>query len=144
MRINGEWYACEDGIVRPVLRGEIFAADGSWVQALFLVDTGADCTAFSASILAALGFRPSATGERFGGIGGIADTVAVETRIQLASEDSGMVVFRGRYVAFTQLEALDMSIIGRDILQLFAVIVDQPAGVVGMIRDRHRYTIEQV
>ena len=61
----------------------------------------------------------------------------------MMSADGGMVVCRGRYAAFTQLEALDMNVLGGDILQLFAVIVDQPAGVVCLIRDRHRYAVEQ-
>ena len=142
MRINGEWSVGDDGMVRPTLRGEILAADGSWVQAPFLVDTGADCTVLSASVWTALGFHPSVTGERLGGVGGVTETVGVDTRIQMVSEDRGVVVFRGRYAAFTQLEALDMSVLGRDILRLFAVIVDQPAGRVSLLRDRHRYTIE--
>ena len=31
MRIDGEWFLCGDGKVRPVIRGELLAADGSWV-----------------------------------------------------------------------------------------------------------------
>src|SRR5688572_5347068 len=71
MRINGEWSVGDDGMVRPTLRGEILAADGSWVQAPFLVDTGADCTVLSASVWTALGFHPYVTGERLGGVGGV-------------------------------------------------------------------------
>lgn len=56
MRIDGEWYQCDDGIVRPVVRGEIRNANGNWEPAPFLVDTGADCTVFSAAILDVLGF----------------------------------------------------------------------------------------
>ena len=47
MQINGEWLICDDGIVRPVVRGEILAANGSWVPVPFLLDTGADRTVFS-------------------------------------------------------------------------------------------------
>ncbi len=47
MRINGEWYTCEDHIVRPVVRGELLGGDNTWIQTLFLVDTGADRTALS-------------------------------------------------------------------------------------------------
>jgi hypothetical protein len=141
MRINGEWYTCEDHIVRPILRGELLGVGDTWIQTLFLVDTGADRTALSASVLAALNLESIETGGRLGGVGGVADTVTVETRIQLPSDDGLMVAFSGRYAAFTQLEALDMSVLGRDILQLFAVIFDQPRGLVCMLRDRHDYTI---
>ncbi len=143
MRINGEWYVCEDHVVRPIVRRELSGADETWVQTLFLVDTGADCTALSASVLAALGLESIETGKRLSGVGGVADTVVVETRIQLPSDDGRMVAFSGRFAAFTQLEALDMSVLGRDILQLFAVIFDQPRGRVCMLRDRHDYTIAQ-
>src|SRR5215471_11362957 len=44
MRIDGEWLLCDDDIVRPVIRGEILAHDGSWQAIEFLVDTGADRT----------------------------------------------------------------------------------------------------
>jgi predicted aspartyl protease len=141
MRINGEWYTCEDHIVRPVVRGELLGADDTWVQTLFLVDTGADRTALSASVLAALNLESIETGERLGGVGGIVETVAVETCMQLPSDDGRIVAFSGRYAAVTQLEALDMSVLGRDILQLFAVIFDQPGGLICLLRDRHQYTI---
>ena len=36
---------------------------------------------------------------------------------------------------------LDMSVLGRDILNLFAIIVDRAANVVAMIREAHSYTI---
>ena len=39
----------DDGIVRPVMRGEILASDGTWHRTEFLVDTGADRTLISAS-----------------------------------------------------------------------------------------------
>lgn len=54
MQINGEWFLGDDGVARPVIRGEILAGNGSWVKTPFPVDTGADRTVFSAAILAAL------------------------------------------------------------------------------------------
>ena len=52
MRINGLWYAGDDGIRRPVIRGEVLTSTGLWIKAPFLVDTGADLTVLSAAILA--------------------------------------------------------------------------------------------
>ena len=143
MRISGEWYLCDAGAVRPVIRGEVLAADGSWVRVPFLVDTGADLTVFSAAILALLRLRPVATQEHLGGLGGLVAAVMVETQIRLSREEDGRVVFRGRYAAVTEREALDMSVLGRDITGLFALIVDQPGDVVCLLGQRHRYTIEQ-
>jgi len=36
-----------------------------------------------------------------------------------------------------------MSVLGRDITGLFALIVDQPGHVICLLRQRHWYTIEQ-
>ncbi len=143
MRIDGRWLLCDDGFIRPVIRGEILTGDRSWVPAEFLVDTGADCTVFSALILEALRL-PSRVGQsRLGGVGGIADSLIVETRIRFSRETGSQVLFRGQYTAFSQVESLDMCVLGRDVTDLFAVIVDRPRDLVCLVGQRHRYTIEQ-
>jgi predicted aspartyl protease len=80
MRIDGEWLLCDDGIIRPVIRGEILTANGAWQQAEFLVDTGADRTVLSAATLAVLGFRPLRAQERIAGLGGVADRSLLKPR----------------------------------------------------------------
>jgi hypothetical protein len=40
-----EWTLCDDGIVRPVVEGELLASDGSWLAIELLMDVGADRTA---------------------------------------------------------------------------------------------------
>lgn len=141
MHIPGEWYMCDDGIERPVIRGRAQAGDASWVQTPFLVDTGADRTVFSSGILAALSLPPLPTQERIGGVGGLVNSVVVDTVIQLFREHAGEVTFRGQFTAVTDVEALDMSVLGRDITNLFAVIVDRSGNSVSMVGVRHRYVI---
>jgi predicted aspartyl protease len=143
MRIDGQWLMADDGVMRPMISGEILAGNGSWERSEFLVDTGADRTVFSAATLAKLGLQPVAMREGISGVGGMVDSVIVETQIQLTREDAGNVVFRGQYVAVTELEALDINILGRDITNLFAVIVDRLHDVVCLLGQRHRYSIEQ-
>lgn len=142
MRIDGEWYECDDGLVRPVIRGEILTAYGFWEPTPFLVDTGADRTVFSAAILDVLGFEAATSrqGWKLGGLGGLASAVEVETKIRLSQEGGRHAHFRGAYAAVTQLEALDMSVLGRDITEMFAVIVDRTRDVVALLRDPHRYS----
>jgi hypothetical protein len=142
MRINGEWFTCDDGVVRPVIVGEVQAADGSWIETPLLVDTGADCTAFSSKVFALLNISPDEAQAQLGGIGGAAVSVIVETQLQLLYDDGRAGFFKGRFAAFTSLDAADMSVLGRDILGLFAVIVDQPGDVVCLIGQLHRYVIE--
>ena len=143
MRIDGRWLVCDDGVRRPVISGEIRTADGSWEKSEFLVDTGADRTVFSAATLARLAFQPLAMPESLSGVGGMTAAVSVATWIRLTREDAGKVMFRGQYAAVTELEALDISVLGRDITRLFAVIVDWPHDVVCLVGQRHRYTVVQ-
>jgi predicted aspartyl protease len=143
MRINGEWFLFGDGIERPVVHGEVLANDGSWVQAPFLVDTGADRTVLSAAILTALGLQSIVARDRLGGLGGIVDSVIFETQVRLTREEAGKVVFRGHYAAVTELESLDISVLGRDITGFFAVIVDRPDNVVCLVGQQHQYAIAQ-
>jgi len=89
-----------------------------------------------------LGLQPLVTRERIGGLGGMAKSVVVETQVRLTREEAGKIVFRGQYAAVTELEALDMSVLGRDIAGLFAVVVDRPGNVVCLLGQRHHYTIE--
>jgi predicted aspartyl protease len=141
MRVDGEWRFCDDGIERPVIRGRVRAADGSWVQAPFLVDTGADRTVFSCGILQALSLPPLVTQERIGGVGGVVDSVVIETAIEFLQESGADVTFRGQFAAVTDPETLDMSVLGRDIMSVFAVIVDRPGNTVALVGQRHRYIL---
>jgi hypothetical protein len=138
MRIDGEWYACDDGVVRPIIRGHILNAAGSWEPLLLLLDTGADCTVISAGVAAVLGFELGARGRT---LGGVAPSAEIQTQIRLPYDGDRMAVFRGNYSAITVPELLDMSVLGRDITDQFAVIADRPNNVVALIRPPHRYSV---
>jgi hypothetical protein len=141
MQITGEWYLCDDGIERPIIRGAVLASDGLWQPSLFLVDTGADRTVLSADALRSLRCPHVPAEDRLGGVGGLIRPVLVETVIRLTRENGHRVTFRSQFAAVTELEAFDMSVLGRDITNLFAVIVDRPGDLVCLMGQRHRYTI---
>jgi hypothetical protein len=94
--------------------------------------------------LAALQLAPIAPQEQLSGVGGAAPSVLVDTQIVFPNETAGRIVFRGQYAAFTELEALDICVLGRDLTNLFAVIVDRPQDVVCLLGQRHRYRIVQL
>jgi hypothetical protein len=144
MLISGRWLLCDDGVVRPIIQANALAADGSWEEVDFLVDVGADRTVFSAPILATLGVAPMPTSKQLGGVGGAAPTVAIDTQLRLRREDGSGVLFRGTFAAFTLPESLDMSVLGRDITNLFAAIIDRPGDVVCLLGQRHRYAISEL
>jgi hypothetical protein len=141
MVISGEWLLGEDEIPRPIVRGEVLAGDGVWTRALFLLDTGADCTVFSQSLLAILKLPEVQPQERIAGLGGDLESVAVETVIRLTRDQGGKVTFHGQFAAVTDLETLDVSVLGRDIAGLFAAIIDRPGNVVCLLGQRHYYSI---
>jgi hypothetical protein len=107
MRIDGEWFVGDDGLARPVIRGEVLSASGAWIGAPFLIDTGADRTVLNAAVLGLLGLPAGTSQDRIGGLGGIVSSVSIETRIRLTRESGAKVHFRGEFAAVTELEALD-------------------------------------
>jgi hypothetical protein len=143
MLITGTWHTCDDGIIRPVIHAEIQAWDGSWVKAPHLVDTGADRTVFSVDILQALRLQSAVGEERLAGMGGEVNTIIVETRIRLTHENGGKIMLRGQYAAVTRAEALDMCVLGRDVMNLFSLIVDWPQRLVCLLGQHHQYMIIQ-
>jgi hypothetical protein len=50
-----------------------------------------------------------------------------------------MAIFRGNDSATAVSEALDMSVLGRDITNMFAAIVGRPGNAVSLIRPPQRY-----
>ena len=143
MRINGAWTQCDDDVIRPLIAGRVATGDGEWVKAEFLIDIGADRTVFSASIPEQVALPQSVPTEEIGGLGGIADSVVIETRIQLLNEAGSWTEFRSAFTAVTDVTALDISVLGRDLTDLFAAIIDRPGDVVCLINQRHRYEVIQ-
>jgi len=130
-------------VLRPIFKAEVLAVDGTPIQAEFLADTGADVTVLCADVLRKLGLPPLLSPTQLAGVGGTAASVRIATAIHLRRDDGGTAVFRGQFAAFTEPEALDMSVIGRDISNLFALIVDRPRDLVCLLGTGHQYSITQ-
>jgi hypothetical protein len=146
MRIVGEWQAGEDGVTRPVVRAKVAAADGTLERDIFLVDSGADRTVFGARLLWKLGFpmTPGSGSSILQGIGGLCDGVAVKTVVELTRDDGGVIHLRGEFAAFTNPTESDLSILGRDILNLFDVILSRRRSEVLLLASNHQYRVENV
>jgi predicted aspartyl protease len=115
--------------------------DGGWRAFELLIDTGADRTVISANVLESLNTQTTAARDKIGGVGGLVDSVLVNTQIRLSREDGQKATFRSQYAACMEHEDLDMSVLGRDILEMFALVVDRRADVVAIIGGQHYYTI---
>ena len=134
MRIDGKWLLCDDGVTRPTLRGELEAGDGSRHPVEFLVDSGADRTVLNSATVEELALPLLEAPEAISGLGGETETVLVETVIHLPRETGNTVAFRGQFMAVTEAAALEVNVLGGDILDLFSVIIDRPGNVVCLLK----------
>ena len=141
MEIRGEWYLCNDGVVRPILRGEVLAANGIWESVEFLADVGADRTVLTAPLFAVLGWETMEAHLELNGLGGASRVNVATTQIRLTDVHGRKIAFRGDFAAAGDSSALDIAVLGRDITNFFAVIIDRPGDAVCLLRDKDRYQI---
>ncbi len=143
MRIVGEWYFGNDGVSRPIVRALVAGEAGQVYLERFLIDTGADRTVLGAGILSELRLSVDAPppGAALRGIGGEAGMVLVATLLEFTRDDGGAVRVRGQFAAFTDPRATDVSILGRDVLDLFDVIVSRRREEVLLLASNHRYSV---
>ena len=141
MRIDGKWLLCDDGVLRPVIQAEARNAQGAWTEFRMLLDVGADRTVLSADVLRELGCQAFGATQQLEGVGGKAESVIIATQIRLSRENRTPVDFTGRFAAFTDPAALDMSVLGRDITNFFAAIIDRPQDVVCLLGGNHAYVV---
>lgn len=144
MVVHGEWHECPDGITRPIIRADVQKSDGSWLSAELLVDTGADRTVLSGQVIFATKLPATPNPGLLGGFGGVANTILVNTVVRLTSRDGSIANVQARFAAVDTEEALDMSILGRDILNIFSVFVDYRGNQVLLIDRNHRVRVEPI
>jgi gag-polyprotein putative aspartyl protease len=143
MRVFGKWLQCDDGETRPVVECLVSAADGRLVGEHFLVDSCADCTVLSADLLTRLKLVGKAPPQDMSlkGISGAGNYVVVNTIVELVRADAGPVRVRGEMAAFTDTTATDLSILGRDVLNQFDVILSRRRDEVVLLAGDHHYQI---
>jgi len=144
MLIAGEWQLCDDGVTRPMVRANVFGADGRPYAEDFLIDSGADRTVFNAALLARLKLPARSELPRaiLRGIGGESEFVLVTTVMEFIRDDGGPVRVRGEFASFTDPTATDLSILGRDVLGNFDLIISRRHSEVLLLAPRHQYRVE--
>ena len=143
MRVNGKWVHCSDGEVHPMIEAHVLGADQIWRASEFLVDTGADRTVISESAFRESALQQVESDRRIGGLGGDVQSVVVRTALRFTRDDAQTVLVRNDYAAFVREDEFETGILGRDVLDMFALIMDRSADVVAIIRGHHRYSIQQ-
>jgi predicted aspartyl protease len=143
MRINGEWLRCDDGVIRPVIPAAIRCTTDRSIECSFLVDTGADFTVLSAELFRDCGLTSSESPKILGGIGGVVETAQVHVTIELLKDDGKPITVAIDCFAFAADKATDIPILGRDILNLFTLVVDKESNLVCLLHGRHRAVIQE-
>jgi hypothetical protein len=141
MQINGAWRLCDDQVMRPLILGSVRTVDGSWIEVPFLADCGADRTVLSCDVWQSLRLPSIESSDGISGLGGSPESVLVQTHVRLERQDGVQVHFKGIFAAVTSPSALDMCVLGRDVTNLFALLVDCPILLVSMVRDEHACVI---
>ena len=144
MRIPGEWQLRDDGVTRPLVRAAVFGGDGRPIAENFLIDSGADRTVFSQALLTRLRLptTSASTGVTLSGIGGASAFVVVTTAVEFLRDDGGAVRVRGEFAAFTDPTATDLSVLGRDVLDNFDLIISRRRNEILLLAPTHQYRVD--
>ena len=145
MLIVGEWQLCDDGVTRPTVRAKVLGSDGNLVAEDFLLDTGADRRVLSAVLLARLRLPVSSApaGFTLSGIGGTTDCVLVTSVMEFMRDDGTPIRVRGTFAGFTDPGATDLSILGRDVMDNFDLIIGRQRSEIVLLAPSHQYRIER-
>jgi hypothetical protein len=145
MLITGEWQLRDDGGLRPIVRTQVLGSEGNLVSENFLIDSGADRTVFSAALLARLRLpaRSAESGVSLSGVGGTSAFVLVTTTMAFIRDDGRLVRVRGEFAGFIDPRATDLSILGRDVLNNFDLIISRRHNEILLLAPRHRYRIDR-
>jgi hypothetical protein len=146
MRIVGKWHRCDDGTARPIVETTLPDAAGQPVFERFLVDSCADCTVLSADLLSKLKLasKSSSADVSLKGISGAGAHVVVNTIVEFLRAEGGPARVRGEMAAFTDPTATDLSILGRDVLDHFDVIISRRRDEVLLLSGNHHYHVSAV
>ncbi|HEV8717919.1 MAG TPA: hypothetical protein VGX03_34520 [Candidatus Binatia bacterium] len=144
MLIIGEWKLRDDGVTRPIVQASVRGSGGNLVAADFLIDSGADRTVFSAALPRRLRLPATNAQPDFSltGIGGTSDFVLVTTVLEFTGADGRPVRVRGEFAGFTDPAATDLSVLGRDVLDNFDLIISRRRNEILLLAPRHQYRIE--
>ena len=145
MRIVGEWHLCDDGVTRPIVRAKVLGKSGILIVDDWLIDTGADRTVLSASLLARLGLpiRTAQPDVTLSGIGGASAFVLITTVVALVRDDGGPARIGGEFAGFIDPTATDLSVLGRDVLDHFDLILSRRQNEIFLLSPRQQYRVEE-
>lgn len=128
MRIEGRWIVGADGVERPVFDGVIALPDGRHLALSLLIDTGADLTVLAPSVAEQLAasVQPTPTETVVSGVGGTQRIYELAVDLLLPTTTGQRARIRGPLPVILEPDSLELSVIGRNLLDQFTLIYSQP------------------
>jgi hypothetical protein len=144
MRIVANWRMCDDGVTRPLIDAHVVGAhDVSFYERL-LIDSGADRTVLTADLARRLKLPTELASDKVVGIGGEVRFLLIKTVIELVCDNGRPVHLRGEFAAAQYDAVIDVSVLGRDILDHFDVILSRRNDDALLLAQDHRYTVHSL
>jgi hypothetical protein len=145
MVIAGNWRLFDDGITRPIVRAKVVGGDGTPRGENFLIDSGADRSVFSAALLQRLGLPARNVQPNFtlSGIGGTSECVLVTTVMEFIRDGGGSVRVRGEFAGFIDPTATALSVLGRDVLDNFDLVLGRRRNEILLLAPNRQYRVER-
>jgi predicted aspartyl protease len=130
MRIEGRWLAGADGVERPVFDGYLAAPGGVQIAVSFLIDTGADFTVLAPDVAHEFAGVVAATATRTlaAGVGGTQQVYELAVDVLLPTTSGQRARIRGPLPILLTPGSLEVSVIGRDVLDQFTLIYARSQG----------------
>ena len=142
MQIDGNWSRDVYGITSPVLTANLLGSGGILVECTFLIDTGAEVTLINHEVFQKLGLPTQPAQRQLAGLGGVVASAAIATFLVLTLSDGTTTRVRHVFHAEAHPPGSDISLLGRDVLNYFTLIVDRPNWRVHLLAGQHNYVIQ--
>jgi hypothetical protein len=142
VKIDGYWQPAIDNpqMLRPVVEAKVITPSDvhtTW----FMIDTGADRTVLGSIFADALKAYQKGDDQMLVSAGGIIQSYTADLQIVLPDIEGRGIRFNLQGIVLTDPYQANTHLLGRDILNYFAVICDHEANLVTLLRAPHRYQI---
>lgn len=145
MRIDGRWMVCSDGFERPIVPTHLLLPDGQTMPVPMLLDTGADFTFLTYTILQSLNdYVHAEQPPAASGVGGDMPIALVNVDLMLQTNTGKMLKFRGPIQAFASPTSFEISVMGRDVLDRFEIVYARSRNLIALITAPDSVVIMQI
>jgi hypothetical protein len=144
MLIEGRWLVGADGVARPVFDGYVSSQEGVQLAVSFLIDTGADSTVLAPDVTEQLAgvVQPTPTSTTATGIGGTLQMYELAVDLLLPTTSGQRARIHGPLPILLAPGSLELSVIGRDVLDQFTLIYARPQGTLLLLTPPHTFILQ--